>query len=176
MRCFVGIDLDKEAKEEFINIQNEIKKTHLIEGKYVDKDLAHLTLKFLGEIDEKLVEEVKKALKKVKLNKFEAELDKLGVFTPSFIKIVWISLKNCEKLQQAVDKALTGLFPAEDRFMSHITVARVKNVKDKKEFLEKIKKIKFEKKKMLVDKFYLMESVLHEEGPEYKIIEEYTLL
>ena len=59
--------------------------------------------------------------------------------------------------------------------MSHVTIARVKNVKDKRQFLEELRKIEFEKKKFIVDKFYLRESILHEKGPEYKIIEEFKL-
>ena len=71
--------------------------------------------------------------------------------------------------------SLKKLFKSEDRFMSHITIARVKSVKDKKRFLEELKNIKLKKINFVIDKFSLMESVLMPEEPEYKIIEEYTL-
>lgn len=173
MRVFISVELPREVKKEIKKIQAKLPE---FVGKKTELENLHLTLKFLGEIDREKVEQVKKALKKVKLKKFEAELDKLGIFTPSFIKIVWVSLAGCNELQKQVDEALSGLFGKEKRFMSHVTIARVKNVKDKKKFLSEVNKIKFEKIKFKVDRFYLMESVLHEKGPEYRVIESYSLV
>ena len=92
-----------------------------------------------------------------------------------FIRIVWVHLAVCDELQKDVDEKLVDLFSKEKRFMSHITIARVKNIKDKKKFVEELKNIKFDKIKFKVDKFYLKESVLRPEGPEYRVIEEYEL-
>jgi len=59
--------------------------------------------------------------------------------------------------------------------MSHLTIARIKGLKDKKGFLQDLKKIKIEKIKFKVDKFYLMKSELTAEGPRYSVLEEYNL-
>lgn len=172
MRVFISVELGKKVKDEIRKIQASLPE---FQGKKTELENLHLTLKFLGEIDEKQVEQVKKALRKVKLKKFEAEVDKFGVFTPSFIKIVWVSLCRCDELQKQVDNVLADLFGKEKRFMSHVTIARVKNVRDKKKFLAELGKIKVEEIRFKVDKFFLMESVLHESGPEYKVIDEYKL-
>ena len=91
----------------------------------------HLTLKFLGEIDKEKVEEVKKKLRELKMQSFEAELGEVGIFSKRFIKIIWIKLENTEKLQKEIDEKLKEIFELEERFMSHITIARVKNVRNK---------------------------------------------
>jgi len=59
--------------------------------------------------------------------------------------------------------------------MSHLTIARVKKVKDKKLFLDELKKIKVQNLKFNVDKFYLISSNLRPEGPKYSILGEYGL-
>ena len=189
MRIFISVEFGKQVKDELRKIQARLPefqenlrfsspskdKTFEVVGKKTENENLHLTLKFLGEIDEHEVDIVREKLREVKLKKFESELDEIGVFNPSFIKIIWISLKNCEGLQAEIDKALLGLFKTEERFMGHVTIARVKNVKDKKRFVEKIREIKVEKVKFKVDRFYLMESKLSEKGPEYRVVEEYKL-
>ena len=78
---------------------------------------------------------------------------------------------GCEEIQKEIDDVLKDIFGKEERFMSHITIARVRSVNDRKKFLEELKKIKFKKIGFNIDKFYLMESVLKPNGPEYSILD-----
>ncbi len=171
-RCFISIDIPEEIRSEVIEIQRQLPE---FRGKVTEPENLHLTLKFLGEVDEGKVEEVKKRLSGIKFERFEAEVDEVGVFSEKFVRIVWLHLGGCEELQKKVDSVLEGIFPKERRFMSHLTIARVKSVKNKKRFLDEFKKIKLQKIKFNVDSFRLKESVLRPEGPVYKIIEEYPL-
>jgi len=84
-------------------------------------------------------------------------------------------MKDCDALQKQIDGSLLELFEPERRFMSHLTIARVKNIQDKKEFLKSIGEIKIEKIRFRVDRFYLMKSELTSEGPGYSVLEEYNL-
>ncbi len=59
--------------------------------------------------------------------------------------------------------------------MSHLTIARVKHIQDRRRFLEEIEKINIEKIKFMIEKFYLMKSELTSEGPRYSVLEEYNL-
>ena len=70
--------------------------------------------------------------------------------------------------------ALKGMFKPEERFMSHLTIARVKYAKDKKGFVEAVKGIKTRDVKFKVDCFELKSSELKPLGPVYKTIEKYT--
>lgn len=172
MRIFISINLPENVKKEIKKIQDSLPE---FVGKKTKIENLHLTLKFLNEIDEKRVEEVKKRLGEIRFGNFEAEISNLGVFSEKFVKIVWVYLKNCTELQGKVDESLKGLFKPEKRFMSHLTIARVKKIEDKQKFLDELKKIKVPRIKFVVDRFYLMKSELRPEGPEYSVIEEYCL-
>lgn len=165
MRAFISIDFPVNIKKEIKKIQDKLPE---FKGKKTEEENLHLTLKFLGEVEESRLEEVKRRLKEVKTKKFEAEIDDIGIFNPNFIKIVWLHLAGCDKLQEEVDNRLKDLFPKEKRFMSHLTIARVKNIKDKKEFLGKLMKIKIGRIKFIVDKFKLEKSTLTREKPVYE--------
>jgi len=176
-RCFIALDLPREAENEIKGIQNKIKKQNLLIGKFTEPENLHLTLKFLGEIDEEIIDKAKKRLHDIKIQEFEASLGECGIFSQKFIKIVWIKLegKGIWELQKKIDESLKDLFAPEERFMSHITLARVKKVPDRKKLIEYIKNIKPKNLKFLVNEFFLKKSILQPEGPVYEDIERYLL-
>lgn len=176
-RCFIAIDLPREAINEILRIQKIIREKTLFTGKLTEGENLHLTLKFLGEIDDEKIVLVKKRLSDIKFSEFFAETLEVGVFNKDFIKIVWIKLngKGIWGLQKAIDEKLKDLFDVEARFMSHITIARVKNVKDKKSFIEYLSSIKPKKIKFKVNEFFLKKSELTSTGPKYEDIECYKL-
>jgi 2'-5' RNA ligase len=86
-----------------------------------------------------------------------------------------LHLTNCDKLQEEIDEKLKNLFGKEKRFMSHLTIARVKNIQDKEKFLSDLKAIKVDSMKFTVDKFNLKSSILKPEGPVYEDLQIYQL-
>jgi len=174
-RCFVALDLSREAINEIKRIQELIKKQNLFTGRFTEPENLHLTIKFLGEIEEEKIEKVKEKLKTLRFPSFEAEIGEVGVFSKNFIKIIWVHLIGAEKLQQEIDKILKDIFEEEQRFMSHITIARVRYVGDKNALLDYLESVKPEKIKFKVEKFFLKDSQLFPEGPVYSDIDEYKL-
>ncbi len=172
MRAFISVDISKEVKEEIGRIQDKLPKFF---GKRTEFENLHLTLKFLGEVDEKRIVEVKKNLRKIEFESFDSKIDLIGVFSEKFIRIIWLHLDNCEKLQKQVDEKLRNLFEIEKRFMSHLTVARVKKIENKYKFLKELKELKIPKIKFKVESFELKKSTLTEHGPIYETLEKYNL-
>lgn len=172
MRTFISIEIPEEVKKEIEKIQDKLPEFY---GKKTELENLHLTLKFLGEVDKEKVEQVREKLREVEFDKFEAEVDSIGVFSEKFVRIVWLHLVGCEELQRAINNKLKDLFEPENRFMSHLTIARVKNVNDKKKFLNKLNKIKIQPIKFKIKNFNLRKSVLTEKGPRYSVIEKYIL-
>jgi RNA 2',3'-cyclic 3'-phosphodiesterase len=171
-RIFIAIEIPEEIKEEIIQIQKQLPE---FKGKLTEIENLHVTLKFLGEIEEEKIEEIKKRLREIKFKGFESKIDKIGFFDNSDRGVIWIHVANCEELQKEVDNSLYGLFEKEKRFMSHLTIARTKEIKDKKIFLEELEKIKISPLGFSVKEFVLKESIPLEGKHIYKDLERYNL-
>ena len=176
-RCFIALELSREAISEIEEIQKLIKKKNLFYGKFTEPENLHLTLKFLGEISDEQIAEARKKLKEIKIKEFEASLGELGVFINKYNSILWIKLlgKEIWELQEMIDKKLRDIFSKEERFMSHITIARMKKIPSKNAFLEYVKNLKTRKVKFKVKEFILKESELKPEGPVYRDLEKFGL-
>ena len=171
MRCFIAIDIPFE--EEFKKYQEEISSF----GGFSFPKEFHLTLKFLGEVNEDKIEKIKDKLKEIKFKPFKARLSNLGVFPDKkHINVIWINLIPQDiiiKLQQSVEDVLEQFFEKEKReFKAHVTLTRVKFVKDKEKLLESLKK-KIEGE-FVIDKFKLIKSELTPEGAIYTVLGEYN--
>ncbi len=176
MRLFIGVDLPKEVKDYLYLTQKGIGSSYA-KIKWVEKKNLHLTIKFLGEAKEDDVKSAKEKLKNIKLRKFKARLNSLG-FYPNEVKInvLWVGTNNEEKikeLQMLVDSETMNL--GDIKLGSHITLGRVKFIKNKHEFKEKIKNIKVQDLEFNINEFCLFESKLTKDGPIYRILEVYSL-
>src|SRR3989344_6502305 len=129
MRLFIAIDFDDKSyfKEMQDQIPTDTAKLNLT-GSY------HLTLKFLGEVEDNKADMIKERLGKIKVEPFSVSTGKVGFFpSESHINVIWVGFKDNNKiihLQEQVENSLMDLFKKEDRFHPHITLARVKFVKD----------------------------------------------
>ena len=177
MRVFISIDLPREVINEIVRIQEAIRKKNIFTGRFTEPENLHITLKFLGEIPEETLKKVKEAMKEIKFSEFEAKLGKAGIFSESFVRIIWIKLngKGNFDLQKQIDEKLKDIFLPEARFMSHVTIARVKKVHDKPSFLKYLESIKPKEIEFQVKEFSLKKSELKPEGPVYSDIENYIL-
>ncbi|RMF55536.1 RNA 2',3'-cyclic phosphodiesterase [Candidatus Woesearchaeota archaeon] len=172
MRLFIAIELPEEIKKLLEKAQNHL-KNNSDRVSWVKKENMHLTLKFLGEISDE--NKVIKALKKVVFKPFEAETSDLGVFpSQNYIKVVWLGLKSSEQTKELHDKIDEQLFnigiKKDKNFVPHMTLGRVKYIKDKKAFVQKISNFRPEEKPFKVQGFSLIKSELTPTGPIYSTI------
>lgn len=174
MRLFIAIDLPEEVKsiiEEIKAPLNDIKGV-----KPVRKQNLHLTMKFLGEIEDDKVGNIAEALSNISFKPFTLSLGRLGFFpNEQRIRVLWVDAVPAEpmmELKKEIDKALPQ-FKDDHPFSAHLTFARIKyiaNDEDKKKILELITNKQVAKQEFVVDKFTLYKSTLMPEGPVYEAV------
>ncbi|MEK6919176.1 MAG: RNA 2',3'-cyclic phosphodiesterase [Nanoarchaeota archaeon] len=177
MRLFIAIFLPEDVKKEIKNTQEKVRKLELMNARYAETDNLHLTLKFLGEVTTQKADEISKKLSKIKEESFETTISQAGIFTPSEPKILWLEMSGAEKLQKKIDETMEEEgFKKEPRFMSHITIARIKQMNKTyvMKLLDEMNK-KEKEEKFKIKKFSLVESELTPSGPKYKVIKDYKL-
>lgn len=174
IRTFIAVELDPSFREEIRQIQERFSEFDL---KFVNPEIVHITLKFLGDIKESMIAPVADALDSIMCEPFEAKIKGIGVFPkPSNPKVLWLGATgNFETLHAEVESVLKPFkFKEEDRaFTAHATLARVKFLKKyQKNALEDIlKELKdIELGSMRVDKVLLKKSTLTPEGPIYETL------
>ena len=176
IRAFICIDFPSDVIKEVARIQEIIDKKNFT-GKLIELENLHLTLKFLGHITPETLDKVKESLSNINFPKLNLQLSEVGTFNyKGKPRIVWIKITgNIFDLQKKIDESLKDLFPNEERFMSHLTIARIKYVKDKKGFIDYVSKIKPKQIKFQINNFKLKSSELKPDGPVYTTLRKYNL-
>jgi len=82
---------------------------------------------------------------------------------------------NIFQLQQEIDKSLNSLFTKEQRFMSHLTIARIKHSKSPDQFMEYINQLTVKPISFTINNFKLISSELKPRGPTYKTLKKFKL-
>jgi len=179
MRAFIAVSCPPDLRKGLAGVREEVKGSG--DMKFVEPDNIHLTVKFLGVIDEGRVDKIVCALDKVKVTPFDASLKGLGVFPGrGSPKVLWAGIDSgClsfEELHRKVDDALLSLgFQRDDRFTCHYTLARIKHIQDRDAFnlvLDKYAAKGFGSFK--VSEMSLMESFLQRDGPVYSEVRRFV--
>jgi 2'-5' RNA ligase len=167
MRLFVAIDF--ENKDYFSEIQKKLPEANTTYPKEF-----HLTLQFLGETSKK--DEIVDKLKQINFDPFQLKTTNIGVFpNKNTIKVVWLGLEHndtLERLQKDIETKMRSLEfePDYKEFKPHITLARIKYLKDSNSYIKRLKTIKFEPKEFYVKTIKLIKSTLSSDGPVYETI------
>ena len=100
MRTFIAIELEEEIKAHLAEVQAETQKL-CRKGNYVPKDNFHITLHFLGEIEEDDIEYLQDAMyETARRNRpFTLTLDKIGFFPRGNKGIMWAGLEKSTHLR-----------------------------------------------------------------------------
>lgn len=185
-RIFIAINLVDEIKQNISKIIDQLAQNNRGKAiKWVDYKLLHITLHFLGGVDDKEIEAVDKVLVDFVKNFKQTKLTfvELDIFPNQFnprvicLKTKEIDDKILSTLQKELGKELEYLgFEIDHRlWTSHITLGRVKDSGVKKINLD-VKLEGLENKIAEIKSIELMESELTPVGPIYKIIKSYKLV
>ena len=127
-RLFIAIDLPEDVKVELTAIGYGLPG-----ARWVTDDQLHLTLRFIGEVDGGMRNNISDALSFINYGSFTFTLQGAGHFPPrGKPKVLWIGIAKSQPLLQLrgkVESALRaiGLSPEGRKFSPHITLARLKN-------------------------------------------------
>ncbi len=175
MRLFIAIDLNKRVKDYLYDLQRKIS----IPGANLSFSSGfHITLKFLGEVNENRLDLLKKRLRNIEFTPFTIRTSGVGFFRKkSQIRVVWAGIEPKEEieiLQKRIEKTLFEMgFEKDKKFHPHITIARVKRLKKNEDFIENLKNIEKRQIPVFVDSFVLFSSQLTSQGPIYTVIEKF---
>ncbi len=180
MRSFIAIEMESEAIN---SIRDQLRSANA-DIKFVEPGNLHLTLKFLGEIKDNLVDDIHNRMEESfkDFSRFEVQLRGVGVF-PSlrYIKVVWVGIEENKeilaKMQESLGDNILNLgFKKEGRFKPHLTIGRVKSPRNKDKLAEIITTMKDKEiDKIKVDRVILKKSVLTPKGPIYTTLREVML-
>ena len=174
MRLFIALNLPEKIRELLYKTAKELKEKGLFQGKITEKENLHLTLKFLGDIREEKIDDIIKRLDEIKINKAPVIIGNFGVFDEKFVRIIWVKLAGADELQKEIDSELLDIFNKDQEFSAHLTLGRVKLIKDKEGFKKNIK-FDITNKEFIINEFCLVKSTLSKDGPKYEILERFKL-
>jgi 2'-5' RNA ligase len=136
LRAFVAVELSNELKEAIFEDAKKLKESG-IRASYPLKESYHITLKFLGNIEEKQVDEILEAIGKrlEGFSPFEIEVSGRGAF-PNLgnPRVLWcgvsVGAQRLKELSRLVEEALEPLgFEREKKeYHPHVTLCRIKRV------------------------------------------------
>jgi len=180
IRSFIAIELPVELKRAISRLQEQLKAGSRAPARWVSPENIHLTLKFLGDIDAAVIDDIKDALQEAVwgISAIRLGAEGLGVFPNNTrVQVIWVGLSGeidrLQKLQQSIDKELAKLgFPAEKRgFSPHLTIARLRdraNANERQDMGRLVENTRFQSSlDFSVTSIHLMKSQLTREGPIY---------
>lgn len=174
-RLFVGIFVPEQVKRPILDLQDSLARMPM-DAKLVERENLHISLSFLGETPEDKVGELSESLDGVCSNykKFTVKVSG-GMLIPSenYVRVIAIDAKSSndvlESLRKDIVKSIGG-----DSYPAHLTLARVREISDKKIVADFVRACKVEKY-FEVGSVCLIKSVVTKRGPVYEVVHESKL-
>jgi 2'-5' RNA ligase len=176
IRAFIAVEIDQAVVQSIVAATAELRR-QIPDIRWISPANCHLTLKFLGAIDEGQIEPVGQALERElsPFPRFTINAKGLGVFpdaTRPWVLWVGVEGKPLAELAERIEKALAQLgFEREHRnFTPHLTIGRWRQFKrpnkNLRDALEKEKECEFGGS--TVREVILFQSVLSPGGAVYR--------
>jgi 2'-5' RNA ligase len=174
-RLFVAIRPPEHIRDLLIDAMDDSP-----DFRWQDDEQLHLTLRFIGEVDRPVAEDLAGALAGIRADRFSLRMNGVGRFEQRNSGALWAGVEPKEpvaalaaKVERACQQA--GLEPEHRAFHPHITLARWKGRRSREvaDFLERKRDLSSEP--FEVDGFILFESRLSRHGAHYEEAARYPL-
>jgi 2'-5' RNA ligase len=179
VRLFVAVNLPGAVRRALWAAAAPLREARL-PVKWTAEEALHLTLKFLGEVEEQRAAPIGEALTAAvkTVRPFDIGLGGFGAFpTAERPRVLWIGLERhpaLELLANDVERSLGphGFAPELKPFHPHLTIGRVKKGVRPAAFrgLEALGRNLDYESVVRVESVDLMHSTLHRSGPTYRIV------
>lgn len=181
-RLFAAIKV--EPNDAFIDMYDNLKQIlgfHII--KWVDPNNIHITLKFFGETPVEEIPVITAALHEALegVKPFEIKLANTGIFGSYYKpRVIWVGINTNDMLNKLSNNVIaslekSGYLNDRQNFVPHLTLGRIKEIKDKNHFQEVVAHFSnYSYQTQMIHGFSLYDSILRKEGPEYTVVEEFV--
>lgn len=176
LRLFIALDLPGGIRDRLVMLQAGVPG-----ARWIKPENLHVTLRFIGEVDDPVAQDIDAALRRVAAPGFELMLDGVGHFgTERKPQVLWAGIARSEPLQflrDKIDRALVaaGLKPDERKFRPHVSLARLKDAPADRVARWLGGNALFLAGPVAVQGFALYRSHLHNEGSIYEELAHYPL-
>ncbi|HEX8937885.1 MAG TPA: RNA 2',3'-cyclic phosphodiesterase [Sphingomicrobium sp.] len=174
-RLFVAIRPPEPIRDLLIDAMDDS-----ADFRWQDEDQLHLTLRFIGEVERPVAEDLAAALARVHAQRFTAKVSGVGRFEQRSAGALWAGVEPktplaalAAKIERACQQV--GLEPERRAFHPHITLARWKGRRSREvaDFVERRRGLA--SPPFDVSEFVLYESRLSRHGAHYEEIAAYVL-
>jgi RNA 2',3'-cyclic 3'-phosphodiesterase len=180
IRTFIGIDVGKPIRDRLVALQESLARSGA-EVKWVERDNLHVTLLFLGEVDEREVPAVCKVVGEevAKHQPFTMSIETAGCFpNPRRPRVLWVGVGEGAQgvcaLHDGLESPLLdlGCYRREDRrYTPHVTLGRVRGDRPPETLNQTLaKNAAWKGGDTIVREVHVMSSQLGREGPVYTVL------
>ena len=176
IRLFAALPLPEATRERLARLQSGLPG-----ARWVDPHNLHITLRFIGEVDEGTAADVDEALDRVTAPPFPLVLEGAGNFGKGHRShTLWAGVERSDPLHHLRDKiesalVRAGLPPEERKYSPHVTLARLNDQSAARLGPWLAGAGLFRDGPVMVDRFCLYESILGRTGPTYHALRSYPL-
>ncbi len=180
LRTFIAVDLGKAIKQKCLALQDTLARTGT-PVKWVGEENIHLTLLFLGEVTDRDVPALCRAVAQVCANRdsFAITVEKLGCFpNPRRPRVVWVGVgagaETLIALHDALEPPLLelGCYRREERrYTPHVTLGRVESDTGTEKLVAALnKQAHWQGGQTVVGEVLVFSSELKPDGPVYTVL------
>jgi 2'-5' RNA ligase len=129
MRIFIALDIPADIRTRMLEYAERARRL-APEARWARPEGLHVTLKFIGEVSDAKVPEIKSALAAVKAAPFAVKFENVGFFpSPKSPRVFWIGVEGGSALGElaaAIDNATHahGVAKEDRAYSPHLTLAR----------------------------------------------------
>jgi RNA 2',3'-cyclic 3'-phosphodiesterase len=179
-RTFIAVDLSADIRSAAVALQQGLAKSGA-EVKWSSPESLHVTLLFLGEVDDRELHTVCRAVKEVAATEptFPLRVSGVGAFpTPRRPKILWAGItEGADELRRLYGKLEEklldlGCYRKEERgYTPHLTLGRAKSEADGFTLARELPKLlAWDGGRTVVDEVLVYGSALQKDGPEHTVL------